>query len=213
MTPLAARIAELRALGIASMDGVILELARGGTPGPVIAGFFGIELRRIAAKCRRAGVELQAEAPAAPATPPLPEAPPPPAGATRDAEIRDLAGRGLSAGEIATRLGLTRNAVIGLCHRRGIALRRGRGGVPANARITVSAAGPDEAPAAAPQPAAPRTAPRGGGEGCRWPLRADDEQPTHVYCGAPRDQPGRPYCAAHAARARGRIWRADQVLP
>lgn len=38
-------------------------------------------------------------------------------------QVRDLAGRGFSASQIARATGSTRNAIAGLCHRNGIKLR------------------------------------------------------------------------------------------
>lgn len=103
--------------------------------------------------------------------------------------IAELAAEKLSAGQIAERLGLTRNQVIGLCHRRGIMLKRRPG--YQNKR---------------PEPAEPRALPVGRRidmSGCRWPLWGNREAPTHEYCGEAIATPGRPYCAEHERRSRG----------
>jgi len=52
----------------------------------------------------------------------------------------------------------------------------------------------------------PRPSPFQLGGGCRWPIWADDERPTHLYCDAVR-LPTRPYCAEHCRAAYpGRQW-------
>lgn len=79
---------------------------------------------------------------------------------------------------VQAELGITKNALVGLAHRRGWPLRRHQ-----NYRTYV------------PLP----TAPHVNAAGCAWPSWGDGP-PTHEYCGAPV-LPERPYCAAYAARA------------
>ncbi len=46
---------------------------------------------------------------------------------------------------------------------------------------------------------APTPAAIGGSKGCCWPMWGFRENPTHVYCDAPRSDPAKPYCAKHCA--------------
>lgn len=102
------------------------------------------------------------------------------------AALRQLWAQGLSASQIAERLGaVTRNAVIGKAHRLGLASR------PSPIRIQ-----PAPAPAAAAAP--PRVA-RHKGPSCQWPI-GDPGSQDFRFCGAPI-APGRPYCLRHCEEA------------
>jgi len=79
-------------------------------------------------------------------------------------------------------------------------------------RIDVAAAKKFEVPPSSiaakrvePSPQAPRPAPAataiGSSQGCCWPMWGFRENPTHVYCDAPRSDPAKPYCAKHCADA------------
>jgi len=139
--------------------------------------------------------------------------------------LKQLWGQGLTASQIAERLGgVSRNAVIGKAHRLGLSSRPSpiRGGAPSGprpARKRASsaprvAAAPGTATATATRPAeetakaetpppAPKRTPRraatGGTKACMWPLGDPKEQNFH-FCEEPAE-PGRPYCAAHCAQA------------
>ena len=131
---------------------------------------------------------------------------------------------GLTASQIAERLGVTRNAVIGKVHRLGLSgrgapsapraivprqtrqqpLRRAAPSRPAKRvdRDTINAlAVPD-------QPGLIDDLVDLGPHACRWPI-GDPKRPGFSFCGRRAD---RRYCAAHAARAvrPGTAWRADR---
>jgi hypothetical protein len=133
----------------------------------------------------------------------------------RKAFVRDLWAQGCSAGEIAARLKpkVTRNAVIGLCHRNQF---------PHGQRRTAPMSSPEPLPPAyfvreerpqkvgnahALKPAVP-PAPTEflalplhelSDTQCRWP----EGDGPFVFCGQPVTL-GRPYCADHNARANHR---------
>ena len=141
--------------------------------------------------------------------------------------LKQLWGQGLTASQIAERLGgVNRNAVIGKAHRLGLSSRPSpiRGGVStgpraprkrssvAAAAATVRPAMPatsgavttqSAAPAEPVREPAPKPAPRrvatGGTKACMWPVGDPKEQNFH-FCEAPAE-PGRPYCAAHCSQA------------
>ncbi|MBM3585088.1 MAG: global cell cycle regulator GcrA-like protein [Alphaproteobacteria bacterium] len=97
----------------------------------------------------------------------------------KTALLRQLWESGLSASEIAKRLGgISRNAVIGKAHRIGLAAR------PSPIRI---------------RPELPAAAPVFGGRTCAWPI-GDPGQADFRFCGD-RAVAGRPYCAVHCAQA------------
>ena len=92
------------------------------------------------------------------------------------ADLTALWDQGLSASEIAARLGgISRNAVIGKAHRLGLPSRP------------------------SPIKRARAVAERKPGRGCCWPLGDPGEKDFH-FCGK-RAEPGRPYCAEHCAVA------------
>lgn len=141
-------------------------------------------------------------------------------------QLRALAAEGHSYATIASMLGATKNAVVGQAHRLKLPARpspiavRGPRPVkakpPAAGRITlpalpttgvvlaaqVKAAGALELAArgvAAPkQPAPP--ARHVSGRRCCWPL-GDPRSAGFRFCDAAGVVPGKPYCAAHCARA------------
>ena len=125
---------------------------------------------------------------------------------------------GLSASQIARQLGgVTRNAVIGVVHRRGLS-GRAKPSKPARAPRAF-ALRPAKAPdrRAPPRPVAPPLPPKepmpcGGGETalcasvealgarmCRWPIGKPLDE-FMGFCGRDRAGEG-PYCATHAKRA------------
>jgi GcrA cell cycle regulator len=123
--------------------------------------------------------------------------------------VRDLWAQGYSAGEIAQRLKpkVTRNAVIGLCHRNKF---------PHGQRRTAPMSSPEPLPPACfvreepKSPTLPRPRPQPpeflglplhklSDSQCRWP----EGDGPFVFCGQPVTL-GRPYCADHNARANHR---------
>jgi GcrA cell cycle regulator len=100
----------------------------------------------------------------------------------RIAELARLTAEALPISEIARRMGLSKNAVVGKRNRLGLAipdavsLRR----LPPKPRVVELK--------------------RDVG-GCRWPMWSDQERPTHTYCCARVHAPGEPYCSAHRERA------------
>lgn len=111
---------------------------------------------------------------------------------------------GLSAGQLARMFGVTRNVVIGLCHRRGWIQP---GGSRRQTHSGTAIAKPLQAPKAA-KPLAPTKKPelvldpskfvafdQLGPHHCRYPV--DDGGKAGLYCGA---LPGEsPYCEGHAS--------------
>lgn len=116
--------------------------------------------------------------------------------------LRALAAEGHSAAEIAARMGMTRNAVLGRAHRAGIHIgqpRSQRRAVrPADGPRLVEPVRPSTAPLEAPFETVGRTpAPRG----CRW-IHGDVGERGFRWCDRPRLK-GTAYCAEHGARVRG----------
>ena len=109
--------------------------------------------------------------------------------------LEALWSEGRSAREIAEKLGVTRNAVIGKANRMGLShnsAARGRVCTPGRAK------GPKGRPSS-PFDLTERM--------CRWPFGHPGDDDFH-FCGSPR-VPGRPYCEAHCAVAyRGRVTEA-----
>jgi GcrA cell cycle regulator len=94
------------------------------------------------------------------------------------ARLIEIIAEGVRPREAGLRLGISRCAVIGKCHREGIPL--------AHARKQFQ-----------PAPSTPNPFPPHNG--CLWPY-SDPDNPLFHFCGG--DQlPGKPYCAAHAAIA------------
>jgi GcrA cell cycle regulator len=96
----------------------------------------------------------------------------------RGEQLETLVEEGHSFGEIARRMGLTRNAVIGRAHRQGLTREP-------PLRPIVSWSYP---PAGC----------------CHWP-HGDPGSPGFHFCGAKPVLLGRPYCAKHDRRARSRV--------
>ena len=140
--------------------------------------------------------------------------------------LNKLWGEGLSASQIAAELGVTRSAVLGKCHRLGLARKAS---TEVSSPRSQQASRPLDPPATAelamepgPKPVTntashqPAEQPRGhsrpveagslGPKGltimelregtCRWPL-GDPTTPEFRYCGGGA-VPGLPYCAQHA---------------
>lgn len=115
----------------------------------------------------------------------------------------------LSAAEIARRLDVTRNAVLGKIHRLGLSEPRSPGGAPRPARPSRTPrpqrpARPSAPPARARPPARPAAVDVGPGlvasfedlppHACRWPL-GEPKSPAFRFCGRPAGD--RPYCPPH----------------
>lgn len=110
--------------------------------------------------------------------------------------VRDLAAQDYTAAEIGKKIGKTRSAVLGICHRKGIRL-----GLTRPPKLPCV-----EATDIAPAQEQPRVHSVFGLERhhCRWPI-GDPKQPGFGFCGrtAMTDEKGnyKPYCAEHAAVA------------
>jgi len=138
------------------------------------------------------------------------------------ARLRVLWAEGLGTKQIGAELGVSKNSIIGKARRLGLAPRPNPVGVhpghplPAprprpvplprmDRPVVVRKLEPQQACALGrrppapppPQPPQPPSAPHAGVEQCQYPL--NDGRPWR-FCGAPA-VPGRPYCAAHAAKA------------
>jgi GcrA cell cycle regulator len=87
---------------------------------------------------------------------------------------------GLPTGEIADRLGISKNAAIGKVHRLGLPPRDN----PVDQEARRANAAATEAAAA-------------GADGCRFPMWPHGAAPTFVYCGKQRLGVTEPYCSRH----------------
>ena len=94
----------------------------------------------------------------------------------RIAALTRLWEEGITTAEIGRRIGVTKNAVIGKVHRIGL--------VP---RVITQ------------KPPPKKNVFEFHGPACMWPFGHPGDDDFH-FCGA-RPEPGRPYCAAHAAIA------------
>lgn len=139
----------------------------------------------------------------------------------RVTQLRDYWAQGLSASQIAARIGgITRNAVIGKAHRLNLASRpspiqSGGGRSRPRARpkpVTTTAEGRDPAPLKGVSvdaeveraieivsKARPTVAGAVGNSSCEWPIGNPGEPQFH-FCGEPALE-GRPYCGEHCAMA------------
>jgi GcrA cell cycle regulator len=123
---------------------------------------------------------------------------------------------GLTAGEIARRLGTTRNSVIGKARRLGLParpspiVRTSPKPPPVNLRkprrvpiaaVVASFLAPPVVPTAV--LTAPPPPPMSTRRGCAWPLWDDRERATHRFCDATL-VPGHSWCARHLAVIKGR---------
>lgn len=140
--------------------------------------------------------------------------------------VRPLVDEKLTASEIARHfVGVTRNAVIGVCHRNGLVLARS-GTTPRESRpktkamprpsgqraLVSNAASPPATailmPVKAPlavEPSKPVLFTATVANQCRWPLWGHNEHPkadAMFVCGSPTPK-GHPYCTHHAEKARG----------
>ncbi len=124
-----------------------------------------------------------------------------------DDQLAALAAKGWSSSRIGLELGITRNAVIGLCRRRGFQLLGKSGRQIASTPTTREA--PKIAPlskkllaafappvVAAEQRAWPTVNILGlTSKSCRWPIGDTPSDPNFQYCGAPKSIG--PYCSDH----------------
>lgn len=145
--------------------------------------------------------------------------------AERADAVRPLVDEKLTAAEIARHFtDVTRNAVIGVCHRNGMVLARSGATPkesrpktkttprPSGQRALVSNVAPRAAaipmPAKVPlavKPSEPVLFTATVANQCRWPLWGHNERPkadAMFVCGAPTPD-GRPYCTYHAEKSRG----------
>ena len=137
---------------------------------------------------------------------------------TLNAAIARLWNEGVSGNQIAARLGLTKNAVIGRVHRMGLPGRASpiiRNGAlvgltlpPVPAPQAVRAAPRiAEVPPSLPNP--PQTVFRARpSRACCWPMWDNRERPSHIYCDGPAPA-GQPYCPEHRAVAWVSVGRRD----
>lgn len=109
----------------------------------------------------------------------------------RVATLQKLWQEGLSAGEIAKQLDITRNAVIGKAHRLNLQSR------PSPIRRNNNVQAIDTRPAKEIYKTAKIIAL--SGHACQWPV-GDPRDPSFEFCGK-NAMPAKPYCRDHAAQA------------
>lgn len=101
------------------------------------------------------------------------------------AQMTQLWATGMSAQEIANRMGITKNAVVGKARRLNLTMRREPQPKPRGVPMIVAEDGETVFP----------PFPKRGG--CLWPEGSGVDV---TFCGAPQE-PGRPYCTIHTAKA------------
>lgn len=129
-------------------------------------------------------------------------------------QLKTLWAEGMSAGEIAREMGITRNAVLGKKDRLGLSKRRGGYANPApdkvekrlrRRRMNFSPQAPRllKAPTYiephVEKPVRPVTLLELNETTCRWPI-GDPQDADFVFCGA-RPETGLPYCSKHCRMA------------
>ncbi len=110
-------------------------------------------------------------------------------------QVKDLAGKGMSAAMIANEVGATRNAVVGIGHRQNIKFMGTSGGYrppKAKAELPVIEALPE------PERVGMLTLLELQLNDCRWPM-GDPRDPAFRYCGQRINRHS--YCAAHSRLA------------
>ncbi len=121
----------------------------------------------------------------------------------RIAALGEFWRQGLSTAEIGRRLGVSKNAVVGKAHRLELVARPS----PIKLRPAPAIATAAPVPLPTPELRRPVATPtpvrlvrsQSKGPSCQWP-DGHPGQPDFHFCGEPA-APGKPYCAAHAARA------------
>ena len=148
----------------------------------------------------------------------------------REGLLRQRWADGYSAREIARELdcGMSRNAVIGKARRMGLSGQQGPRRTPAAPRRAPTAPAVRKDPknknplglngrhhpkVAPKQHPGVKTLAQANADArrvtleelkpreCRWPVNSPAKRGVYRFCGAPTDAPGKPYCAAHAAKA------------
>lgn len=118
----------------------------------------------------------------------------------RIGELARLWDAGHSASHIGKIMGVSKNAVVGKAHRlklppRPSPIRGERPARPAPRPLPKPRPMLEVVPKAAPRPVRRRSA----AGGCLWPIGDPGDTDFH-FCGEP-EQPGKPYCPDHCARA------------
>lgn len=117
---------------------------------------------------------------------------------TKETVVRYYASQGLTAAAIATEMDTTKNAVLGLCHRRKIAIGADVPVTAFSARVArpVFARG-KEVDNSTWEPLGPTTSSPTRHQ-CRWPV-GEATGSAQMFCGMPRARQS--YCADHAKMA------------